>query len=128
MVELKAYDEWLIEKDIVQVDWKLQVTSGNFFIKHHRWGKPKLRHVWVDDGFKRIYWSDPNCTGNSKTAKGSMQVRDMKEVKEGLVKSRISSKDKKAAQRDQCTFSIISKSRTLELECPTQVTFESDLN
>jgi hypothetical protein len=121
MVELEVYNEWLVEHDIVQIDWKLQVINGNLFIKHHRWGKPKLRHVWVDKELNNIYWGDSNETEKSKIVKGSIPVKDLKEVKEGLVKSSIS--DKKATQRNRCTFTLISKSRTLELECPTQVMF-----
>ena len=121
MVELEAYNEWLVERDVAQTDWEMQVIKGNLFIKHHRWGKPKLRHVWVNNELTRINWSDHNDTGNPKTAKGSIPVEDLKEVKEGLVNSWINGK--KADQRNKCTFSLISRLRTLELECPTQVIY-----
>lgn len=121
MVELEVYNEWLLEEELVPVDWKTQISKGNYFIKHHRWGKAKLRRVWIDEEFENIYWSNPNDECNLKFAKGSIKIKDVKEVKEGLVKSKIGNRN--ANQRNKCTFSLITKARTLELECNTQVTF-----
>ena len=119
MIELEPYNEWIVEGELMQVDWKIQLTQGNCFIKHHRWGKAKLRHIWVDKDFQAIYWSELNNKCNKKLAKGNMKIKDIREVREGLVKSRI--RDKRVTQRKRCSFALVSKSRTLELECPTEV-------
>ena len=116
MVELESYNEWLVEKDADQTDWKTLLRNGNYFTKHHSWGKPKLRLVWTDESLEVINWGDPK----DQKSKGSIKVSDIKEIKDGLAKSSI--KDKDSELRLKCCFSLITTSRTLELECPTLVT------
>eukprot|EP00831_Metopus_contortus_P078970 TRINITY_DN7759_c0_g1_i1.p3 TRINITY_DN7759_c0_g1~~TRINITY_DN7759_c0_g1_i1.p3 ORF type:complete len:116 (+),score=29.24 TRINITY_DN7759_c0_g1_i1:101-448(+) len=67
------------------------------------------------------YWGNPKDSAAEHKAKGTMRVPDIREIREGLVHSKLN--DKKAPNRSKCTFSIVSKDRTLELECPTIVQF-----
>ncbi len=128
MVDLEPFKEWVVEEDNPeQGDWKKELTRGkcsgekigNYFIKHHKWGKPKLRLVWADEGLTTINWGEPKESTASSKVKGAMKIREITEIREGLVNSKIS--DKKAAVRTACSFSLLAKGRTLELECPTTV-------
>lgn len=39
---------------------KYNIILGNFFIKHHEHGSPKLRHIWVTEDLSSICWADPS--------------------------------------------------------------------
>ena len=124
MVEHEPFKEWIfVDKNCADSqpleDWKTQLINGNYFIKHHKWGKPKLRLVWLDDKLTEISWGDPKDLVKGLKVKGMLKVSEIKELKDGLAKSKIS--DPRAAKRTACTFSIISGTRTLELECATVV-------
>ncbi len=77
--------------------------------------------MWTDDKVSVINWGDPKDMGDGQKIKGMMKVNELREIKDGLVKSKI--RDKNAAQRMACTFSVLTAGRTLELECPTIVLF-----
>ena len=75
--------------------------------------------MWVDEELTVVNWGEPKESTRSSKVKGMMKVAEILEVKDGLVKAKIS--DKKAALRTACSFSVLAKGRTLELECPTAV-------
>lgn len=82
----------------------ITLCLGNYFVKHHRWGTPKLRLVWLDEKGTRIYWSTPK---NSKAKpRGHLEVSKIVCIKDGLVKAR------KIADisRQNNIFSIVTKS------------------
>jgi hypothetical protein len=39
---------------------------GNLFIKHHKYGNPKLRLIWLNEDLTEIHWGDPSETKNEK--------------------------------------------------------------
>ena len=58
-------------------------------MKHHKWTKPKLRLIWSSERLDEIFWADPKESRDTNKIKGRIKVKDMKEVKTGLHKSKI---------------------------------------
>ena len=83
-------------------------------MKHHKWGKEKLRMVWLDDKTKSIYWGCPKTA--PKCHLGGIDVSTILSIREGLVKA----KKLVDQHRMENTFTIVTCKRTLELEAPTQ--------
>jgi hypothetical protein len=40
--------------------FKETLISGEHFIKHHRFGSPKLRFIDLDPETNKLFWRDPN--------------------------------------------------------------------
>ncbi|EAR95355.3 meiotic cell cortex carboxy-terminal pleckstrin-like protein (macronuclear) [Tetrahymena thermophila SB210] len=62
------------------------MTSGAFFIKHHRFTCPKLRFIWVTEDIKEICWSEPKS--QKQKVSGKIRVEEITNVKVGAVKSK----------------------------------------
>ncbi len=67
-------------------NWKTQLQQGNYFVKHHRWGKPKLRILWVDTKLEELLWREPK--DSEENFKGSIKISGITEIKDGLVKNK----------------------------------------
>ena len=110
----------------VEAEWMKVLKKGNLFVKHHKWGKPKLRLIFSNADVSEIYWADPSMTtkidANSKF-KGKILTSEIKDVRDGFIKA------KKASVGDkiECCFTIRTKNRTIELEAPTKVSLLKDL-
>ena len=46
--------------------FKETLISGEHFIKHHRFGSPKLRFINLDPETNQLFWRDPNNKENFK--------------------------------------------------------------
>ena len=60
------------------------------FVKHHRWGKPKLRLVFLSPELHEIYWVDPKMSAKPDQGKikGKILTKDIKEIRSGFIKSK----------------------------------------
>ena len=97
--------------------WNETMKTGDLFIKHHKWTAPKLRSVWLSEGLDKVFWGDPNTISAHK---GYILARDIMEVCDGILKGRKIDDP----SRSLCTFTVVTKHRTLELEAQTRETKE----
>lgn len=49
--------------------------KGAYFIKHHKYGAPKLRHISLDKELAKIYWREPNQFNQNSGFKGFIEVK-----------------------------------------------------
>ena len=49
--------------------------KGAYFIKHHKYGAPKLRHVSMDPELTKVFWREPNQFNQKDSFKGFIEVK-----------------------------------------------------
>ena len=63
---------------------KDKLTNGNFFIKHHRYSKPKIRHIWCSEDLTQIFWGSPKDLGKvGRKAAGSILAAEVVRICNG---------------------------------------------
>lgn len=88
-------------------------------MKHHPWGKPRLRLIFANEDLTELYWADPKITTKADSNgkyKGKILTAAIKDVKDGFYKA---SKSNVKDKLDRC-FCIRTKNRVIELEAPTK--------
>ena len=61
------------------------IILGSYFIKHHKWGSPKVRIVFVSHNFKDILWADPKqLAKNEGKCLGKIKISDIRSIVDGL--------------------------------------------
>eukprot|EP00347_Sterkiella_histriomuscorum_P021514 403333711 len=95
------------------------LINGNYFIKHNRWSKPKLRKIWYDSQKQRICWGDPKKS--TSNIKGYFTLKCIRDIKEGQSKSTKA----KCPNQTSKIFSISARFKSLELEAPTRESFQT---
>lgn len=96
-----------IVKDLIQ---------GNKFIKYGRQGKPHLKLVQITSNEDRVAWRSPK---KEKSKISYIMFSEIIEVAVGHNTSEVLRKNKVPAEFDELCFSIIAKSRTLDLKAET---------
>lgn len=94
------------------------LTNGYFFLKHNKYSKPKMRHIFCSKDLSKIFWQSCKRLGQKNALKGHINIADIISINNGLTKSRKMSKEKKQERWDNC-FTIVTNERTLELEAPS---------
>ena len=92
------------------------LVTGGVFLKH-KYGKWHTRAVWCDPAMSRVFWGEPGAqhgslTTRNKAAKGQMPVSELVQVHLGTRHSPHFGKN----ARGDCSFTVVSKARTLDLE------------
>eukprot|EP00519_Triparma_laevis_P004126 CAMPEP_0182507242 /NCGR_PEP_ID=MMETSP1321-20130603/22733_1 /TAXON_ID=91990 /ORGANISM="Bolidomonas sp., Strain RCC1657" /LENGTH=920 /DNA_ID=CAMNT_0024713101 /DNA_START=324 /DNA_END=3083 /DNA_ORIENTATION=- len=116
------------ENGVVDEVEKKLLSDGMGIMKHPRWGKPESRQFYLrkEDGRMRLLWT------STKGAKGGSivgdwlgfsgtiveRLEDIEEIREGLTTKILERTGVPA--RSHLYFSIVLKSRTLDLECATE--------
>ncbi|KAL4464853.1 hypothetical protein ABPG74_011414 [Tetrahymena malaccensis] len=100
------------------------MTSGAFFIKHHRYTCPKLRFIWVTEDIKEICWSEPK--DQKQKVSGKIRVEEITSVKVGAVKSKMLPKEE--MNRNNNIITLVTQKRTLEIEANSQIQRDQWLN
>jgi hypothetical protein len=59
---------------------------GYLFVKHVKWGSPKLRLVHADDD--QLYWSETDYMYDRSKSKGSIPLSSIISIKDGLERAR----------------------------------------
>ena len=73
---------------------KEKLINGNFFIKHHRYSKPKIRHVWCSPDMKQIFWDEVQYVGvKGRKPAGFINASDVIQIVNGQIQSRKISKE-----------------------------------
>mmetsp|Transcript_33790 Transcript_33790/g.24834 ORF Transcript_33790/g.24834 Transcript_33790/m.24834 type:complete len:223 (+) Transcript_33790:177-845(+) len=74
-------------------DWRDFLQEGNYFIKHNKWSKPKLRKVWVDFSLTYLYWSNSTTLQELRREKGNQRLEE-----KGQYRGRIAIKEIKSVK------------------------------
>jgi hypothetical protein len=67
---------------VVELDWRESLQKGNYFMKHHLWGKNKLRMVWMDADSTKIFWGAPEKS--PAQSKGFIKVNCIIQIIDGI--------------------------------------------
>lgn len=89
-----------------------KLSGGNVFTKHGRRGKPHARKVWLSDDLEEIWYQDPE---QKKRAK-KIRCEAITDVYIGRDTTAVLRRSDIAAVKDALCFSIVTPSRTLDLE------------
>ena len=107
----------MIQSDEFLASYKL-MRRGYAFLKYGKWGKPKLKVVYLTKDLTQLRWMNPK---NLK-ATGFVWV----DLIEGILPGRKTKVMKKHTNKKMsdhkhaCSFSIICSNRTVDLEAPTR--------
>jgi len=94
------------------------LNAGCLMIKHSNTAQPRKKHVYVDHELKRLIWKDPH--DKKIEEKNTMKVGMIKSIEKGNCTpqlQRVTLIGKKPLSKDECSFAIFGRQRTVDLEC-----------
>lgn len=80
----KEYEDYLIEtltQGMIDYYYYYSIyfilfhSKGAYFIKHHKYGAAKLRHISLDKDLSKLYWREPNQFSQTDSYKGFIEVK-----------------------------------------------------
>ena len=111
---IRAFNHEETTKETIKRSTTILQTGENF-LKFCRLGKPHLRYVYVSDDEKNIYWCEKK-DNNRKSNIKSIRCEDIIDIKVGYNVTSVLKKHQIPIEFDDLIFSIIMKTRTLDLQ------------
>jgi len=97
------------------------LNSGALMIKHSKTAQPRKKHFYVDLELKWMIWRDPK--EKQINPKNKMKVGVIKQIEKGLCTpqlQRTTLLGKKPIAREECSFAVIGRERSVDLEASSQ--------
>jgi len=95
------------------------LNAGALMYKHSKTAQPRKKHVYVDTELKFIIWKDPK--EKALNPKNKMKVGVIKQIEKGLATPQLQRTTligKKPMAKEDCSFAVIGRERTIDLETP----------
>eukprot|EP00456_Euglypha_rotunda_P068544 TRINITY_DN5983_c0_g1_i6.p1 TRINITY_DN5983_c0_g1~~TRINITY_DN5983_c0_g1_i6.p1 ORF type:complete len:1872 (+),score=340.11 TRINITY_DN5983_c0_g1_i6:125-5740(+) len=101
-------------------DIRNMLTAGALLTKHSKTAKPRPRYVYIDQDLKFIVWKDPK--EKVLDPKNKMKVFQIKQIERGRTTEQLKRKNAfgKFLSKEECSFAIIGRERTIDLEAPSE--------
>jgi len=102
------------------------LLAGQLLMKHSNTAPPRPRHVYVDADLKYLIWKDPKKPVSSDC---KMKVYKIKALERGRCTPQLQRKRMgKFLSKEECSFAVVGRERTVDLEAKSEVGREKWIN